>query len=167
MDCIVDYQPRSYWFEVVSDLADFEPPFDGAPYPCLLWDARGGRSIDELSRLSAALVASGVRYAVCGGVQCKRWHDAIDEAFISLSLDGAEYDARFVMTSWHTDKPADDVAFFFVNNTNFDAHEFTRFLVLQLGDDPSTEQRLREAVREQAVMLGEEEPEENEPDGAV
>ena len=151
MDLILEHPPRSYWLQVIDDVSEFESPFAGAPYPCLIWDARGSRSVAELSRLSGALVASGLRYAVCGGVQCSRWHDAIDQTFIELELDGEEYESRFVMTSWHTDKSPDDVAFFFVYNTNFDRHDFTRYLVLMIDADPGVEQPTRPRARGRRV----------------
>lgn len=34
----------------------------------------------------------------------------------------------------HADESPDDVAFFFVLNTNFNEHDFKRFLVLHVGD---------------------------------
>jgi hypothetical protein len=132
-----------------------------------IWDTRDRRSPHELTALSGALVASGVRYAVCGGVDCKTWHDAVDLAFIQLDLHGEEYDSRFVMTSWHTDEPVDDVAFFFVLNTNFDTHDFTQFLVLQLGADRMTEHQLRESVRKHAMMAADEEPRDDSSRRAV
>lgn len=52
-----------------------------------------------------------------------------------------------MMTSWHSGEVIEDVAFFFVNNTNYDEHDFRDFLVLQIGDDPATETALIAAVR--------------------
>lgn len=161
MDLILDHAPRSYWLQAIGNVSEFESPFAGAPYPCLIWDTRGGRSADELSGLSRALVASGLRYAVCAGVECNRWHHAIDHAFIELELDGEEYESRFVMTSEHADESPDDVAFFFVFNTNFDAHDFTRFLVLQIGIDSAVELLLRKAVRVHGVEPEDEDSEES------
>jgi hypothetical protein len=128
------------WLQVFGNVAEFEPPFGGAQYLCLLWDSRGGRSVDELSRLSRALIASGIRYAVCGGVECERWH---------------------------TDEPPEEVAFFFIHNTNFNARDFTRFLVLQLGGDWPREQQLRAAIREHALEPEDDEAEESWLDRAV
>jgi hypothetical protein len=123
--------------------------------------------VDELSRLSRARIACGIRYAVCGGVECERWHDAIDQAFIELDLEGEAYETRFVTTSWHTDEPPEEVAFFFIHNTNSDAHDFTRFLVLQLGGDWPREQQLRAAIREHALEPEDDEAEESWLDGAI
>ena len=167
MNLIVEHPPRSYWLQVLAETADFEPPFGGMPYPCLIWETRGGRSADDRLDLSRRLVASGIRYAVCGGVECEAWHHAVDEAYIELGLEGKDADDKFVMTSLHPDDPVDEVAFFFVGNTNFHDHDFTQFLVLQLGSDWATEHSLREAVREHALESDDEEPEESWPDAAV
>jgi hypothetical protein len=160
MDLILDDPPRSFWLQIIEGVSDFDPPFGSTPYVCLLWDTVGDRSNDELMDLSNALVATGARYVVAGGTDCERWHDAVDDAFLALELDGAEYDARFVMTSWHTDQTPDEVAFFFVGCTNFDEHRFTEYLVLQLGSDWHTQQGLCEAVRNHALAPEDDEPEE-------
>jgi|GEM_PF-803249 len=150
MKLLFDQPPRSFWLQVIDDVTRFEPPFAGDPFPCLLWDTEGHRRPQELKELSTALIASNCRYGVCGGVDCERWHDALDAAYLAQNIPESEAEARFVMTTWHTEKPFDDVAFFFVHNTNFDEHDFKQFLVLQLGSDWVTEQGLCEAVREHA-----------------
>ena len=111
----------------------FETPFSES-YPCLLWDHSGEWSVAERSTLIASLLRTDCRYAVCGGISCEKWHDEIDLAFIT-TIPEAEQDARFMMTSWHTDKPPLEVAWFFAWNTDFDEHEFQRFLVIELGVD--------------------------------
>ena len=59
------------------------------------------------------------------------------------------------MTTWHEDENPDDVAFFFVLNTNFDDHDFDRYLVVHVGDGQTREQVdaavRRYALNEQAV----------------
>jgi hypothetical protein len=44
------------------------------------------------------------------------WHDAIVGAFLDQDLEGEEYDAKFVMRSWHSDESRVSVAFFLVGN---------------------------------------------------
>ena len=94
---------------------------------------------------------------------CEQWHDEVDETYVTRTLDG-EMDERFVMTTWHTDEPILDVAFFFVWNTNFDDHDFRRFLVLQLGDDAVRAKELRDAVTK--AVLHPEEFVEEDPEAA-
>ena len=160
MELILERDGREYWLQVIDQGSEFRPPFAGAPYPVLVWDTRGGRTDRELEQLASKLVASNVRYGVCGGQECERWHDALDWAFLEQHLEAEEYDARFVMTSWHTGEPPDEVAFFLLANTNFDAHDFRRFLVLQVGSDWAVSHSLREAIGEQAELAGED----DEPD---
>jgi hypothetical protein len=168
LELIHEQDGREYWLQVLGATADFQPPFAGAPYPVLLWDTAGDRSLEDLATLAAALIDSGVRNAVCGGRECERWHDALDTAFLAQGLSGEEYESRFVMTSWHTDESPDDVAFFFVWNTNFDDHDFRRFLVVQLGANWEVTQDLRRAVVEQSQgSEDDEEPEETWDANAV
>ena len=54
------------------------------------------------------------------------------------------------MTSWHEGESPEDVAFFFVNTTNFDRHNFKRFVVLQFGEDSMIESQLKQEVRKAA-----------------
>jgi len=102
----------------------------------------------DRAQLAQDLLAAGCRYAVCAGQTCERWHLAVDCAFVDLGLDpeGPEWEARYVMTTSHEGETIDDVVFFFVLCTNFDQHDFTDFLILQLGADPVLEQSLRGSV---------------------
>jgi len=87
---------------------------------------------------ASQLISSGCRYAVCAGIDCSAWHDAFDLAWVQQHLNDSEEkkDAEHVMTTWHEGDSIDDVAFFFVYNTNFDEYDFRQFLVLHLGDSP-------------------------------
>jgi hypothetical protein len=62
-------------------------------------------------------------------------------------------DAAHVMTTWHADESPDDVAFFFVLNTNFNEHDLKRFLVLHVGDGHAKGE-VDAAVRPHAVNDG-------------
>lgn len=41
-----------------------------------------------------------------------------------------------VMTSWHADESEEAVLFFAFNCTNFEKHNFKKFLVLVIGHEP-------------------------------
>jgi len=62
-------------------------------------------------------------------------------------------DAAHVMTTWHANESPDDVAFFFVLNTNFNEHDLKRFLVLHVGDGHANGE-VDAAVRRHAVNDG-------------
>lgn len=86
------------------------------------------------------MLGGGCRYAVCGGLHCEEWHDAVDNEFLKKHIDDPDevlpdevLDESHVMTTWHENEPAEDVGFFFVLNTNFDFHDFQQYLVLHVG----------------------------------
>lgn len=97
--------------------------------------------------LCSRLLAAGCRYLVAGGVECSDWHDAMDIAVAIREIDDPqeETDKLAVMTTWHEGEAEDDVAFFFVNNTNFEDYVFERFLILSVG--PGAPDALLRAVR--------------------
>ncbi|HKY40435.1 MAG TPA: hypothetical protein VJN18_31090 [Polyangiaceae bacterium] len=104
--------------------------------------------------LTQLLLRGGCRYVVCGGTHCEAWHDLIDLIFVTEHLEApdAERDRAHVMTTWHDKELPDDVAFFFVYNTNFDDVRFDRYLILHLGTDPSA-QSIDDAVTAHARQL--------------
>jgi len=136
----------------IQEAADFAPPFRGVAFPCLIWDHQGILADAERAAVAAALLDADCRYAVCGGEECEAWHDAVDQEFVARHLDDRDEvgDSAHVMTSWHEGETPDDVAFFFVRNTNFDQHDFKRFLVLHVGTSPATGQ-VDSAVRKYAL----------------
>jgi len=151
---ILEISGREFFFQVLEKPEPFLPPYPGFSFPCLIWDARGSWPRELVDRFADAVIASGCRYAVCAGVDCERWHDWIDESFLAQNLEGPDYEARFVMTSWHTGQSPNEVAFF-LTGANFDQHDFRHFVVLQLGASPSIEADLRAAVIAQAAIVAE------------
>lgn len=128
-----------------------DPPFDGERYPVLVWATRPTTDVQK-QRIARALIASGCRYVVCGGVESDAWEDAADRAYLEQDLLEPVPDDRFVMTTSHHGEPEDEVAHFFVHNTCFGDHDFTRYLVLLIGADDGVQTRLAAAVR--AVVEG-------------
>ena len=113
-------------------------PFGGRNFACLLWDhglVLPDASSEDLCQL---LLRTGCRYVVCGGPGCEAWHDLVDLVFVDEHLEASdvELDRAHVMTTWHSNELPDDVAFFFVYNTNFDDITFDRYLILHLGTGP-------------------------------
>ncbi len=119
-------------------------------YPALVWNTVPSVAIREIIEIIRVLYSSGCRYVVAGGVDCEQWHDIADEEFIAQFPNQGQQDEDFVMTSWHTSESPEDVAFFFVNHTNFDHHDFKRFVVVQFGDDSTIESQLKQGVRKAA-----------------
>jgi hypothetical protein len=72
--------------------------------------------------------------------------------FVAKHLDDPDEvrEATHVMTTSHDGESPDDVAFFFVLSTNFDDHDFSRYLVLHIGSGPVKAQ-VDAAVRKYAL----------------
>jgi hypothetical protein len=149
---VIAETPEKTFAAITIDQPSFSAPFEGVLYPCLIWDHDGGFTHVERRAVAKTLLEAGCRYAVCGGLNCEAWHDAVDIEFVERHLHDAEdvRDAVHVMTTWHEGESPDDVAFFFVLNTNFDYHDFGRYLVLHVGGGPAKAQ-LDAAVRKYAI----------------
>ena len=140
MQLIARREDREYWSHALTDAAELQSPFSGQPYVCLVWAAREA-PVDEQAAVAASLVRTNCAYAVCGGTDCERWHDVIDEVT-------AERDA-FMMTTWHEGEPLPEVAWFFANvATEAEGRVFTRYLAVSFGGDPLVELMVANAVRQ-------------------
>jgi hypothetical protein len=124
----------------------------GHLFPCLIWDHESCLVDVERSVVANALLQTGCRYAVCGGESCEAWHDAVDEEFVTEHLDDPveTQDAAHMLTTWHTGESPDEVAFFFVLNSNLDDHDFRRHLVIHVESGPA-KARVNAAVRKYAL----------------
>jgi hypothetical protein len=152
MDVLAENEGKIYRAIAIDAPEDFASPFPGALFPCLIWDYDGYFTNTQREVVARALLEAGCRYVVCGGERCEAWHDAVDSAFVQQHLDDPE-DVRaavHVMTTWHDGESPDDVAFFFVFNTNFDDHDFRQYLVLHIGARKTKEQ-VDAAVRAYAL----------------
>lgn len=153
---IAERGSEQYHHLVLGSPADFRAPFDARPWTCLLWDAAGTADGEERARLSADLVASGCVYAVCGGIGCEAWHDALDEALIGLQEAGRVPDDHFVATTWHEGETVDDVTRFFVLDAVPATGGVDRHLVLQIGEDRDRRNDLWTLVRAHVIHGGDE-----------
>jgi hypothetical protein len=88
---------------------------------------------DERHTISAQLVAAGCRYAVCSGIDCSGWDDALDWAYLETCADYDPKDENFVMTSWHEDEDIATIANFFAWNMAFDEWVASELIVIAVG----------------------------------
>jgi hypothetical protein len=103
--------------------------------------------------VATALIKSGCRYIVCGGVKCEQWHDEADLAWVMLDLEsGPDNGMPLVMTTWHPDESEEEVVDFALNSTNFEECEFRCCLVLIAGDDPAVHERICGLVKSALVV---------------
>lgn len=136
MNVLAERDGKIYGAMAIDAPGDFASPFPGVLFPCMIWDHNGSLTEAQRTEVAKQLLQAGCRYVICGGRDCEFWHDAVDLEFVRQHVDDSEAtrDAEHVMTTWHEDESPDEVAFFFVLNTNFDDHDFERFLVLHVGD---------------------------------
>lgn len=138
MRLLAEYEGRQFAAASTPPFDVATAPFAGTHYPCLLWDHTGGILFEEKTQMAQALIGTGCRYAVCAGCDSDEWHLAFDTAF--LNEYGAEpeefWAGKFVMTTSHSGESPDEVAHFFVMNTNFEGHDFDKYLVLHIGCGP-------------------------------
>ena len=142
MDILVENYGKLYGAITIDRFDGFKSPFAGILFPCLIWDHEGCFADAERSAVAKALLEAGCRYAVCGGKNCEAWHLAFDMEFVEVHLNDPDevLDSVHVMTTQHDGESPDDVAFFFVLCTNFNDHEFRRYLVLHVGSGPAKAQ---------------------------
>ena len=152
MNVLAENEGKTYAVMAIGAPEDFVSVFPGALFPCMIWDHDGRFNEAQRGEVAKRLLRAGCRYAVCGGNNCEAWHDAVDAEFVRQHGDDPEEtrDAVHVMTTCHADETPDDVAFFFVLNTNFDVHDFNRYLVLHVGDG-QTKGEVDAAVRRYAL----------------
>jgi hypothetical protein len=141
MNLLAENNGKSYVAIAIDNPDDFSSPFPDVLFPCLIWDQVGHFTDGHRSSVAKALLESGCRYAVCAGENCEAWHHAIDSHLVQQHLDDSDEvrEALHVMTTSHEGETPDEVAFFFVLNTNFDYHDFTHYLVLHVGTGPAKE----------------------------
>jgi hypothetical protein len=152
METLAEHDGKTYHAITIERGDDFVSPFNGFAFPCLIWDHDSHFSQDERIAVASRLLAAGCRYVVCGGSDCSVWHDVVDLEWVREHLDEPDevQAAAHVMTTWHTGQTPDDVAFFFVQLTNFDDHDFKRFLIVHVGSGGAVRE-VNTAVRKQAL----------------
>lgn len=150
MERIASDGRREFHLHVVSPGGGPGPPFGEEPFAALVWAAER-TSAAHKERTCAALIASGCRYLVCGGLEAAAWEEAADITFAAQDLAGSEFEERMVMTTSHEREPVDEAVWFFIRNTGFGDHDFTRCLVLLIGDDPGIRDELIAAMRIEAA----------------
>jgi len=134
MQLLREHDGRCYWVLRLAQSGLPSTLFQGKPYPCLIWNHEDAPPSSDLAR---TLIKSGCRYAVCGGFASGALEAVVDQAFLSeFGTDETTWGRNFVMTTAHANESPDDVAHFFVLNTNFEEHEFTDYLVVHIGDGP-------------------------------
>src|SRR5262245_20329625 len=64
------------------------------------------------------LANTGCLYAMTWGIECEKWHDAIDEANLKKFDYGDIPENHFIITTWHDKEPIEEV-FCFAQHSAF------------------------------------------------
>ena len=139
-------QGQRILFEQLRRPFALETSFGGEPFVALVNAVDTTITNDDRNAISDALVAAGCRYAVCTGIECSLWDDAVDCANIASARNFEPPADRFVMTSWHDEEPIEEVAEFTMKQTNFDGNEFNNYLVLFVGANAEAKAAVRKAM---------------------
>ena len=145
---ITSVDGRRVVIEEVLTPNGFVSPFNGDVYVAMLWACDDTFNADGRIEVATALIRSGCRYIVCGGVNCEAWHDYADLAWVNLDLlPGSSGETPAVMTSWHANESEKDVIWFAFNCTSFEEHDFRKFLFVLVGHDPLTQTRIEGLIQ--------------------
>jgi hypothetical protein len=130
----------------------FVSPFVGDEFVAWIMSNDPLLTDGEMNLLARALVSGGCRYAVCSGIRCSQWDDAIDWANIERFPNEHVPEDRFVMTTWHDDESVMDIALFFTRLTAFGSFVPRNFLVVSVGPGSRSLEALRHSRR--LLVLG-------------
>ena len=75
-------------------------------------------SVEKQAEVSTWLVDSGCFYMMAWGEKCSSWDDSVDHANLENYDYGDVPDDELVMTTWHENKPLNEVFWFSKNRAN-------------------------------------------------
>ncbi len=132
---------------IIKDSLDFANIKLQTPYACLVYSTESVKK-EAMEKISDWLISSGCRSAVCAGVDCSIWHDAIDWAYIESDSNHSPSESRFVMTSWHETEALKEIVWFWLMCTFYDDGIFEHYLLLIIGEPESLEVEISNAINE-------------------
>jgi len=109
----------------------FEPPYDGE-FVLLLTISDSTTTSKVRHGVSRSIAGSRCRFVLSHGIECERWHDSIDAAYLAAH---PEEDEDLLMTTWHEDESLQDVLEFMLRCTSIDSSDPTAFAIVELGGD--------------------------------
>ena len=137
---------KEIWLNQIKKPYKFISPFDGDAFVCILFNNDPSILNEEQNSISDELIAVNCRYAVCAGINCESLHDAIDWAYIFSSKNFSPSTETMVMTTWHENESIDDIIYFGLNCTNFDHHNFRKYLILFIGIKDGLEEEVKKSI---------------------
>lgn len=110
------------------------PDLKAAPYRVVLVS---DLAVDDgwLQEIAVWIVAIGSLYVVAWGVECQKWHDAVDWAVLDSFDFGDIPNEKFVMTTWHSDEPMSE-AFWYAGHCAIHPDvELVQTIILHVSKD--------------------------------
>lgn len=94
---------------------------------------------DWRNSIAQWLVEGGCLYAIAWGLECEKWHDAVDWAVLETFNYGHIPDEKFVMTTWHSDEPMSEALWFAGNCAFHPDVELQRTMILHVATQAKPE----------------------------
>jgi len=138
---------KEVWFSSSNAPYNFQNPFDGEEYVCLIFNNDKEISTDDQKKLSKQIVMSGCRYAVCAGHDCSSWDDSIDYAYLETDENYNPPDSTFVMTSWHEDESVEEILNYAIHTTNFAENRFSKLLIFFVKENQMLERNILKEIK--------------------
>ena len=141
---------KHVWFHQIERPFLLKPPFSGRRHVCIVFSCDETVTEAEREALTHLMFVSGCRFGVFTGHACGAWEWALDTACIASDPDYQPSEEAFTMTTSHEDETVEDVIFFGLMNTSYDAQDFDCFLILLVGRCAGLREEVESAI--QSVM---------------
>lgn len=151
MKLIAQREHRRFWFLRLEPPYKTPVPGFGSPFVAIIVACDESITPEQQANISAQLVAMDCRYMLAWGLNASSWDDSVDLAFLNTDPNFNPPDDRHVMTTWHEDETIQDLVWFALMNTNFDAHDFRDYLALMIGTNPDIEAELLATIQNQLL----------------
>ena len=146
MQLLCKVEDREIWLEELQRPFEFFDPFSGEKFVCILLVNDFTITAKEQEAICDKIIAYNCQFAVCTGIDCFSWHDSIDRAFIANNENFFLSDERFIMTSCHEEESLSEVIYFALNYTNFNSHQFKKYLILMVGKNDEILEEITKAT---------------------
>lgn len=130
------------------------PSLPPSPF-CAIIVTEADASEDWRERITKWLVQSGCLCAVAWGRDCEKWHDSVDDANLREFDYGDIPSDRFVMTTWHENKPLEEALWFAGQCAFHPTVMLTNTIIVDVSAEP------REAAMLQAFCDSQELPDDD------
>ena len=147
MNLLAEKEGKEIWLNQIERPFVFEPPFSGRLYVAIVFSNDKTVTPEERESLTSIMFASGCRYGVFAGYDCKVWESDLDWTCIASDANFKPPDEAFTITTAHENDSVEDVIFHGLMCTDFDSHDFDRYLILFVGSREGLREEVEAAIR--------------------